>query len=115
MSHDVFGSYARADGARVLPLYDRLQARGASVWMDAYRLDGVAEWLPEVEAAINAARAVLVAVTHGWTNSDPCRQELAIAREAHKPLLAILLEPAPPPADADVVDLDGVCERLGLR
>jgi len=59
---DVFVSYARADKARVAPLVAAIEARGWSVWWDPEIIPG-REFDDEIEAAINAAKAVLVV----WT------------------------------------------------
>jgi hypothetical protein len=106
MSHDFFVSYARLDHDLVLPLYDALVARGAKVWMDTYHLKDTTPWRPEVIAAIRDARAVLVAVTPTWRRSKACRQELTIARGERRRLFAVVLRPAPPPFDAELVEED---------
>jgi adenylate cyclase len=59
---DVFVSYARADKARVAPLVAAIEARGWSVWWDPEIVPG-REFDDEIEAEINAAKAVLVV----WT------------------------------------------------
>ena len=59
---DVFVSYARADKARVAPLVAAIEARGWSVWWDPAIVPG-REFDDEIEAEINAAKAVLVV----WT------------------------------------------------
>ena len=59
---DVFVSYARADKARVAPLVAAIEAKGWSVWWDPEIVPG-REFDDEIEAAINAAKAVLVV----WT------------------------------------------------
>jgi adenylate cyclase len=59
---DVFVSYARADKARVAPLVAAIEAKGWSVWWDPEIVPG-REFDDEIEAEINAAKAVLVV----WT------------------------------------------------
>ncbi|HET7162212.1 MAG TPA: TIR domain-containing protein [Rhodanobacteraceae bacterium] len=59
---DVFVSYARADKARVAPLVAAIEAKGWSVWWDPAIVPG-REFDDEIEAEINAAKAVLVV----WT------------------------------------------------
>ena len=59
---DVFISYARADKARVAPLVAAIEAKGWSVWWDPEIVPG-REFDDEIEAEINAAKAVLVV----WT------------------------------------------------
>jgi adenylate cyclase len=59
---DVFVSYARADKARVAPVVAAIEAKGWSVWWDPAIVPG-REFDDEIEAEINAAKAVLVV----WT------------------------------------------------
>ncbi|MGH8125291.1 MAG: TIR domain-containing protein [Rhodanobacteraceae bacterium] len=59
---DVFVSYARADKARVAPLVAAIEAKGWTVWWDPEIIPG-REFDDEIEAEINAAKAVLVV----WT------------------------------------------------
>jgi hypothetical protein len=106
MTHDFFVSYARGDHGLVLPIYDALVGHGASVWMDTYSLKRTTPWRPEVIAAIRGARAALLAVTPTWKASRACVQELTIARVERTPLFAVILQPAQPPFDAEVVDAD---------
>ena len=68
---DVFVSYARTDKARVAPLVAAIEARGWSVWWDPEIAAGQ-EFDDQIEAEINAARAVLVV----WMpNSGPSSTE----------------------------------------
>ncbi|HET7562757.1 MAG TPA: TIR domain-containing protein [Rhodanobacteraceae bacterium] len=59
---DVFVSYARADKPRVAPLVAAMEAKGWSVWWDPDIAPG-REFDDEIDAALQAAKAVLVV----WT------------------------------------------------
>ncbi len=56
---DVFVSYKREDRGRVQPLVDALVAEGVSVWWDV-GLEGGAAWRHSLQAALEAARCVIV-------------------------------------------------------
>jgi adenylate cyclase len=75
---DVFISYARTDKARVAPLVTALEAKGWSVWWDPEIAAGQ-QFDDQIEAEINAARAVLVVWTPTSVASRWVRGE---AREA---------------------------------
>ena len=75
---DVFISYARSDKARVAPLVAALEAKGWSVWWDPEIAAGQ-QFDDQIEAEINAARAVLVVWTPTSVVSRWVRGE---AREA---------------------------------
>jgi len=75
---DVFVSYARSDKARVAPLVAAVEAQGWSVWWDPEIAAGQ-EFDDQIEAEINAAKAVLVVWTPTSVASRWVRGE---AREA---------------------------------
>ncbi len=75
---DVFISYARTDKERVAPLVAALEAKGWSVWWDPEIAAGQ-QFDDQIEAEINAARAVLVVWTPTSVASRWVRGE---AREA---------------------------------
>ncbi len=75
---DVFISYARIDKERVAPLVAAIEAKGWSVWWDPEIAAGQ-QFDDQIEAEINAARAVLVVWTPTSVASRWVRGE---AREA---------------------------------
>ena len=75
---DVFISYARSDKERVAPLVAAIEAKGWSVWWDPEIAAGQ-QFDDQIEAEINAARAVLVVWTPTSVASRWVRGE---AREA---------------------------------
>jgi hypothetical protein len=109
---DAFLSYARSDRDTVVAIHDALDARGLDVWMDERRLAPDVDWLDGVDAGIRSARAVVVAVTPRSQQSEACQLEIAMARDQEKPLFALIVEPAEPPFDAQVVE--SIDELAGL-
>ncbi len=75
---DVFISYARSDKARVAPLVTAIEAKGWSVWWDP-EISAGQQFDDQIEAALNAAKAVLVIWTPTSVASRWVRGE---AREA---------------------------------
>ena len=104
---DVFVSYARADKTCVAPLVAAIEAKGWSVWWDPEISPG-AEFDDEIEAEIDAAKAVLVVWTPTSVASRWVRGE---AREAAERgiLVPVRFEQARLPMDVRAIhttDLD---------
>ncbi len=104
---DVFVSYARADKARVAPLVAAIEAKGWSVWWDPEITPGQ-EFDDQIDAEINAAKAVLVVWTPISVVSRWVRGE---AREAAERgiLVPVRFEQARLPMDVRAIhttDLD---------
>jgi len=105
---DVFISYARTDKERVAPLVTALEAKGWSVWWDPEIAAGQ-QFDDQIEAEINAAKAVLVVWTPTSVASRWVRGE---AREAADRgiLVPVRFEDARLPMDVRALhttDLDG--------
>lgn len=66
---DLFVSYKSEDRDRVAPLVAALEADGIGLWWDAH-LGGGSAWRDEIEAALNAARCVLVIWSTRSTGPD---------------------------------------------
>ncbi|MGH8127436.1 MAG: TIR domain-containing protein, partial [Gammaproteobacteria bacterium] len=103
----VFVSYARSDKARVAPLVAAIEARGWSVWWDPEITPGQ-EFDDQIDAEINAAKAVLVVWTAISVASRWVRGE---AREAadRNILVPVRFEQARLPMDVRAIhttDLD---------
>jgi adenylate cyclase len=105
---DVFVSYARGDKARVAPLVAAIEAKGWSVWWDP-EIDAGQQFDDQIEAALKAAKAVLVVWTPTSVSSRWVRGE---AREAadRGTLVPVRFEGASLPMDVRAIhttDLDG--------
>ncbi len=57
---DVFVSYAGDDRGLVLPVVDRLESHGVSVWLDRRRITGGAIWAQEIVRAIRQSKALIL-------------------------------------------------------
>ncbi|MBU6470165.1 MAG: TIR domain-containing protein [Gammaproteobacteria bacterium] len=104
---DVFVSYARSDKSRVAPLVAALEAKGWSVWWDP-EINPGQEFDDQIDAEINAAKAVLVVWTPTSVVSRWVRGE---AREAAERgiLVPVRFEQAKLPMDVRAIhttDLD---------
>jgi len=105
---DVFVSYARADKARVAPLVAAIEAKGWSVWWDPAIVPG-REFDDEIEAEINAAKAVLVVWTPTSVSSRWVRGEARDAADRNV-LVPVRFDNAHLPMDVRAIhttDLDG--------
>ena len=105
---DVFVSYARSDKARVAPLVAAIEAKGWSVWWDPEITPGQ-QFDDQIEAEIDAARAVLVIWTPTSVASRWVRGE---AREAAERgiLVPVRFDQARLPMDVRAIhttDIDG--------
>ena len=109
---DVFVSYARSDKALVAPLVAAVEAQGWSVWWDPEIATGE-EFDDQIEAAIKAAKAMLVVWTPVSVASRWVRGE---AREAAELgiLVPVRFDAARLPMDVRAIhttDLDGWYEN----
>ncbi len=105
---DVFVSYARTDKARVAPLVAAIEAKGWSVWWDPAIVPG-REFDDEIEAEINAAKAVLVVWTPTSVASRWVRGEARDAADRNV-LVPVRFDNAHLPMDVRAIhttDLDG--------
>jgi len=105
---DVFVSYARSDKARVAPLVAAIEAKGWTVWWDP-EIDAGQQFDDQIEAALKAAKAVLVVWTPTSASSRWVRGE---AREAadRGTLVPVRFDGATLPMDVRAIhttDLDG--------
>ncbi len=97
MSAQVFISYASRDRERVMPLADRLQAAGASVWIDQRGIDPASLWFQEIVEAIDRCTILLLIASPASFASDNVVKELALAAARKKPILPLFLEPVAVP------------------
>jgi hypothetical protein len=87
---DLFISYSRTDKAFVQRLHAALEARGREAWVDSEGIPPSAEWLAEIQAAIDAAQAVVFVISPDSVASSVCAQELAYVAAGHKRLVPLL-------------------------
>lgn len=75
----IFISHATADDAFVQALRQALERQQLTVWVDSRNLRGGNKLQPEIDAAIRAARQVLVVISPETVNSSWVRQEIKLA------------------------------------
>jgi tetratricopeptide (TPR) repeat protein len=95
----VFISYASADRERVLPVVDRLEQAGVSVWIDREGIHGGANYALEIAEAIEGATAVMLMCSPASLASRNVKQEIALAWRFERPYLPLLLDPVEIPKD----------------
>jgi TolB-like protein/tetratricopeptide (TPR) repeat protein len=92
---EVFISYARKDRVKIQSLATVLEACGHSVWWD-HNIEGGSAFAAEIERALNASKAVIVAWSVNAVQSEWVIDEASLAKETGK-LVPILLDATRPP------------------
>ena len=87
---DVFISYAREDQPFVRRLQTALEARDLSAWVDWEDIPPTAEWMHEVETAIEGSESLLFVVSPDSVASPTCRREIDHAATNHKRLVPVV-------------------------
>jgi WD40 repeat protein len=87
---EVFISYAREDQPFVRRLQSALENRDVSAWVDWEDIPPTAEWMREVEAAIEGADSLLFVVSPDSVASPTCRREIDHADALHKRLVPVV-------------------------
>ena len=87
---DVFISYAREDQQFVRSLFAALEERERDAWVDWEGIPPSAEWMAEIEAAIDAADAFLFVMSQNSIASAICRKDLEHATGRNKRLVPIM-------------------------
>jgi WD40 repeat protein len=87
---EVFISYAREDQPFVRRLQSALSDRDLSAWVDWEDIPPTAEWMREVEAAIEGSESVLFVVSPDSVASTTCRREVDHAATNRKRLVPVV-------------------------
>lgn len=90
----IFISYSRSDTERVRRLYASLTDRGREAWVDWEGIPPSADWMREIEAAIDSADAFVFVLSPASLQSPVCTQELSHAVAQHKRLLPVVVADA---------------------
>jgi DNA/RNA endonuclease G (NUC1) len=102
---DIFVSYTHVDRERVRPLVELLETEGWTVWWDRGIAPGE-PWLPELEAEIAKARAMVVVWSKTSVNSQWVLHEAGLGLEKQT-LVPVMLDVDAPPAEfSDVQAID---------
>ena len=94
----IFVSYSHEDKELVKNLEEGLERQGLAVWVDARQLRGGDQLEPEIEEAIEGARAVLLVLSNCTFNSAWVLREVQYALKVKKKIIPILLEGVKPAA-----------------
>jgi TolB-like protein/Flp pilus assembly protein TadD len=90
---EVFVSYSRNDGARVLALADRLREAGVSLWIDQGGIDAASLWSQQIVAALESAKVLLLMITEAAAQSSNVAKEVMLFSERNGAILPVHLEP----------------------
>lgn len=91
---DVFISYSRRDRQFVRTLHERLVADQRDVWVDWEDIPPSAEWLNEIERAIEASDTFVFVISPTSVASATCRRECEYAFESRKRIVPVVLHEA---------------------
>jgi len=94
---DVFVSYTHVDRERVRPLVELFETEGWTVWWDRGIVPGQ-PWLPELDAEIAKARAIVVVWSKTSMESQWVRHEAARGLEKNT-LVPVMLDIDEPPSE----------------
>ena len=95
----VFVCYSRADMKVVDKVLRELEKGGHRMWIDREGIVGSQTWREEIVKALQQCRAVLFFGSRESYRSRHVATELTLAEEAHKPIIPVLLDDAPPEGD----------------
>jgi len=132
MIRNLFIAYTRTDNAPsiVERLWKDLTQVGFSVWLDVEQKLDTDDWKTQAYDTIRACDAFVLVLPLHVTAMSICQQELQLARELHKPIVAVSFEPitaidVPPDLPDTVIqlshhlehpitNLDKLVDRLNL-
>ncbi|MGM9489688.1 TIR domain-containing protein [Ideonella sp. YS5] len=110
----LFVSYSRADTPIVRRLHAGLQAHGRETWVDWEGIPPSADWMREIETAIDAADAVVFVMSPSSLASVVCARELAHAHAQRKRVLPVVIRDAgDTPVPAELARLNWIFLREG--
>jgi hypothetical protein len=87
---DVFISYSHHDKEFVLRLHEALQQRGRNAWVDWEGIPPSAEWMQEINSAIEAADTFVFVISPDSVGSQICNAEVAHATRNNKRLVPVV-------------------------
>lgn len=92
MSGHFFLSYSRRDQEFALRLAIDLRAAGAAIWMDQVDIRPSDRWDRSIEAAVRDCTGLVLVLSPNSAASDNVLDEIAVAFEAGKPVIPVLIE-----------------------
>lgn len=87
----IFLSYSHKDAPRVYPLLEQMVRDGYRIWYDDGNHPGD-DWLDNIAEHLNGCRVCLAMLSANSGASHNCRNEVNLARELDKKLMAVHLE-----------------------
>ena len=87
----IFLSYSHKDAPRVYPLLEQMVRDGYRIWYDDGNHPGD-DWLDNIAGHLNGCRVCLAMLSANSGASHNCRNEVNLARELDKKLMAVHLE-----------------------
>ena len=93
---DVFISYSRVDQPFVRRLHEALDSLGFESWVDWEGIPPTAEWVREIEGAIEGSDSFLFVISPDSTRSPVCISEIEHAAKLGKRLVPIVYRPVAP-------------------
>ena len=114
---EVFISYQWDMQSNVKALYSRLTGQGYTCWLDIQQMGGGDSLYDKIDKGIRSCKIVLCCMTPKYILSTNCRREASLAKSLDKPVLVLLLEKTPWPAegstgsalkDAPCIDFSGL-------
>ncbi len=117
VSHvSLFVSHVSEDRAAALELVSELERRGVRCWIAPRDVAAGSPFDDEIEAAIQASRAMLLIFSERCNESEYIRREVTVAGESHKVIIPFRIEDAQPKRGlrvrlADLHWIDAFVER----
>jgi WD40 repeat protein len=109
---DVFISYSRHDKEFVLRLHDALQQHGRNAWVDWEGIPPSAEWMQEINSAIEAADTFVFVISPDSVASQVCNTEVAHANRNNKRLVPVVRrDPSTAAVPKSLSDLNWIFAR----
>jgi hypothetical protein len=92
MENDLnFCCYSRTDGDFVLKLAKDLRSGGANVWIDQLNIKAGKRWDTAVEAALTAAKCLIVFLSPESATSNNVLDEIAFALDENKIIIPVVI------------------------
>ena len=88
---DVFISYSRNDSDFVRALHNRLTGEGRDVWVDWEDIPPSADWLADIERAIDASDVFLFIMSLDSLGSETCTHEYEYAARCNKRIVPVVV------------------------
>jgi hypothetical protein len=89
---EVFISYSGKEIEKILPLVERIESFGVTVWFDKKSIDGAAFWKEEIVDAIENCKVLIFFVSENSVISHNVVKEVTLATEFKKHILPVYFE-----------------------